>query len=252
MEERIITLTMLEDFRQQLINEERSPATIEKYLRDVQHFVCFTEGKMLSRQIILAYKAKLGEYYAVSSANSMLAAMNALLRYLGWEDLCIKQFKLQRQVYLPEEKELTRAEYERLVTTAHRQGNERLCLILQTICATGIRVSELPFITVEAAKAGEAIVRCKGKTRTVLLVKELFTGAMSLYAVKKSGVVMSADWHGKLCTVLLYGTMGIHIIWGSIPIVLSKLMMFVCILVMCFSGLLYWYRNFKQIKGYVA
>ena len=175
MEERIITLTMLEDFRQQLINEERSPATIEKYLRDVQHFVCFTEGKMLSRQIILAYKAKLGEYYAVSSANSMLAAMNALLRYLGWEDLCIKQFKLQRQVYLPEEKELTRAEYERLVTTAHRQGNERLCLILQTICATGIRVSELPFITVEAAKAGEAIVRCKGKTRTVLLVKELRT-----------------------------------------------------------------------------
>ena len=86
----------------------------------------------------------------------------------------------------------------------------------------------------------------------VLLVKELFTGAMSLYAVKKSGVVMGADWHGKLCTVLLYGTMGIHIIWGSIPIVLSKLMMFVCILVMCFSGLLYWYRNFKQIKGYVA
>ena len=86
----------------------------------------------------------------------------------------------------------------------------------------------------------------------VLMVKEVFTGTMSLYAVKKSGVVMSADWHGKLCTVLLYGTMGIHIIWGSIPIVLSKLMMFVCILVMCFSGLLYWYRNFKQIKGYVA
>lgn len=173
MEERFITHTMIENFRQYLIDEEKSFATIEKYLRDVQHFVCFTEGKMLSRQIILAYKAKLAEHYAISSANSMLAATNALLRYLGWDDLCLKQFKLQRQVYLPEEKELTREEYERLVATAHKQGNARLCLILQTICATGIRVSELPFITVEAAKHGEAIVRCKGKTRTVLLVKEL-------------------------------------------------------------------------------
>ena len=83
----------------------------------------------------------------------------------------------------------------------------------------------------------------------VLIVKEVFTGAMSLYAVKKSGVVQGADWHGKLCTVLLYGTMGVHILWGSIPLLLSKFMMLVCILVMCFSGLLYWYRNFKQIKG---
>ena len=173
MEERFINHAMLESFQHHLIDEERSPATIEKYLRDVQHFVCFTGGKMLSKQLMLAYKAELEAHYAVSSANSMLAAMNALLRYLGWDDLCVKQFKLQRQIYLPEERELTRAEYERLVATASKQGNERLCLILQTICATGIRVSELPFITVEAAKRGEAIVRCKGKTRTVLLVKEL-------------------------------------------------------------------------------
>lgn len=83
----------------------------------------------------------------------------------------------------------------------------------------------------------------------VLLVKEVFTGAMSLYAVKKSGVVQGADWHGKLCTVLLYGTMGVHILWGSIPVILSKLMMLLCMFVMCLSGLLYWYRNFKQIKG---
>lgn len=83
----------------------------------------------------------------------------------------------------------------------------------------------------------------------LLMFKEIFTGAMSLYAVKKSGVVQGADWHGKLCTVLLYGTMGVHILWGSIPVLLSKLMMLVCMLVMCFSGLLYWYRNFKQIKG---
>ena len=86
----------------------------------------------------------------------------------------------------------------------------------------------------------------------VLMVKEVFTGTMSLYAVKKSGVVHGADWHGKLCTVLLYGVMGLHIIWGEIPVILSELLMLLCILVMCFSGLLYWYRNFKQIKGYEA
>ena len=175
MEERFITPTLLEDFNAYLIDQERSPATIEKYMRDIQHFAHFTARKALSRQIMLAYKADVSEKYAVASANSMLAAVNSLLRFVGWGDLCLKQFKLQRQVYTPEEKELTRAEYERLVATAHNRGNERLCLILQTICATGIRVSELPFITVEAAYLGEAVVRCKGKTRTVLLVKELRT-----------------------------------------------------------------------------
>ena len=84
----------------------------------------------------------------------------------------------------------------------------------------------------------------------LLMVKEVFTGVMSLYAVKKSGVVYGADWHGKLCTILLYTAMGLHLVWPTIPPMLSKLMMFVCMLVMCFSGLMYWYRNFKQIKGY--
>lgn len=84
----------------------------------------------------------------------------------------------------------------------------------------------------------------------VLMVKELFTGIMSLYAVKKSGEVKGADWHGKLCTVLLYGTMGLHMLWSSIPMLLSKILMLLCLAVMCLSGILYWYRNFKQIKGY--
>jgi len=84
----------------------------------------------------------------------------------------------------------------------------------------------------------------------VLMVKELFTGIMSLYAVKKSGQVKGADWHGKLCTVLLYGTMGLHMLWSSIPMLLSKILMLVCLAVMCLSGILYWYRNYKQIKGY--
>lgn len=84
----------------------------------------------------------------------------------------------------------------------------------------------------------------------VLMVKELFTGIMSLYAVKKSGQVKGADWHGKLCTVLLYGTMGLHMLWSTIPLLLSKLLMLLCLAVMCLSGILYWYRNYKQIKGY--
>ena len=84
----------------------------------------------------------------------------------------------------------------------------------------------------------------------ILVVKETFTGAMSLYAVKKSGEVKGADWHGKLCTVFLYGAMGLHMLWGDIPVFLSKLLMALCVAVMCLSGILYWYRNFKQIKGY--
>ena len=184
MNDRFITQVVLEKFRSHLIDQERSDATISKYMRDIQRFAQRAAGTTLNKQLILTYKAELGERYAVASANSMLAAVNALLRYLGWHDLCVKQFKLQRQIYTPEEKELTRTEYECLVTTARRAGNERLSLILQTICATGIRVSELPFITVEAVKCGEAIVRCKGKTRTVLLVQEL-RGMLLQYAVKR-------------------------------------------------------------------
>ena len=85
----------------------------------------------------------------------------------------------------------------------------------------------------------------------ILMVKELFSGIMSLYAVKKSGQVKGADWHGKLCTVLLYGALGLHILWSGIPIRLSKALMGLCVAVMCLSGVLYWYRHYKQIKGYL-
>lgn len=103
----------------------------------------------------------------------MLASLNGLFSFLGWEDCRVKSVKLQRQIYCPEEQELTKAEYIRLVHTAKQKGNERLNLILQTICGTGIRVSELQYITVEAVKNGEATVSLKGKTRSVFLVKEL-------------------------------------------------------------------------------
>ena len=103
----------------------------------------------------------------------MLASINSLFAFLGWHDLKVKSLKLQQQVFCPEEKELTKAEYARLCRTAERKHNERLNLILQTICGTGIRVSELQYITVEAVKQGEAVVNCKAKTRSVFIVKEL-------------------------------------------------------------------------------
>ena len=169
-----------------LIENEKSPATIEKYLRDIRYFANYAANRPVTKQTVMAYKAGLAATYATASANSMLAALNALLRFMGWLDLCIKQFKVQRQAYVPEEKELSKAEYERLVDAAKRKGNERLYLMIQTICATGIRVSELPSITVEALQHGEAIVRCKGKTRSVLIVQEL--RALLTRYVKKQAI----------------------------------------------------------------
>ena len=103
----------------------------------------------------------------------MLASINSLFSFLGWAELKVKSIKLQRQIYCPEEKELTKAEYMRLVSTAKQKGNERLNLLIQTMCGTGIRVSELQYITVEAVKCGEAVVSLKGKTRSVFIVREL-------------------------------------------------------------------------------
>ena len=122
---------------------------------------------------MIAYKNHLQENYAVRSVNSMLASINSLFAFLNWFDLRVKSLKLQQQVFCSEEKELTRTEYKRLCQAAKQKKNERLNLIIQTICATGIRVSELEYITIEAAKCGEAIVNCKAKTRSVFIVKEL-------------------------------------------------------------------------------
>lgn len=172
MKGRQITATEIARFKEHLILEERSAATIQKYIRDVKVFAAYANGAV-TKEIVIAYKKRLQERYAVRSVNSMLASINSLFTFHGWHDLKVKALKLQQQIYCPEEKELTKAEYACLCRTAQRRHNERLNLILQTICGTGIRVSELRFITVEAAKCGEAVVRCKGKTRTVFIVREL-------------------------------------------------------------------------------
>lgn len=173
MKGRIITAKTIAEFKEHLILEERSEITIEKYIRDVKAFSAYTQNTVVTKETVISYKKHLQETYAVRSVNSMLASINSLFAFLCWHDLKVKSLKLQQQVFCPEEKELTKAEYARLCRTAERKHNKRLNLILQTICGTGIRVSELQFITVEAVKQGEAIVNCKAKTRSVFIVKEL-------------------------------------------------------------------------------
>ena len=174
MEGRIISKETIERFYQHLMNEEKSANTMEKYIRDAKAFMCFADGVEITKELVIGYKQKLiSDGYAVRSVNSILASVNSLFVFLGWYDCKVKSLKLQREIYCSEEKELTKAEYLRLVNTAKEKKNERLSLILQTICGTGIRVSELQFITVEAAKRGYAKVNCKGKSRTVIIVNSL-------------------------------------------------------------------------------
>lgn len=173
MKGRFITAKTVAEFKEHLILEERSEITVEKYIRDVKAFAAYAENNEITKETVIAYKKYLQESYAVRSVNSMLASINSLFAFLGWHDLKVKSLKLQQQVFCPEEKELSKAEYTRLCRTAERNHNERLNLILQTICGTGIRVSELQYITVEAVKHGEAVVNCKAKTRSVFIVKEL-------------------------------------------------------------------------------
>ena len=174
MKRRILAGNVIQRFEHFLRKEEKSKNTIEKYVRDVRAFAAEQNGAEITKEAVIAYKNKLlSENYAVCSINSMLASLNSLFAFLGWVDCKVKSIKLQRQIFCSEEKELTKEEYMRLVNTAKQKGNERLNLILQTICGTGIRVSELQYITVDAVKNGEAIVSLKGKTRSVFIVKDL-------------------------------------------------------------------------------
>lgn len=173
MKGHFLTRKEIERFRNYLREEEKSENTLEKYIRDVTAFSAFCDG-MITKDTVIAYKQSLIDGgYAVRSINSMLASINSLFSFLGWYELRVKSLKVQQQVFCPEEKELTKAEYERLCRTAERKQNQRLCLILQTICGTGIRVSELQFITVETVCKGEATVSLKGKTRSIFIVRDL-------------------------------------------------------------------------------
>ena len=161
-------------FRRQLQKEERGCGTVEKYLRDVRAFAAWLGERPVTRETTAAWRdALLREGYAPATINSMLAAVNHFFRFMGWEDCRVKALRLQRRMFRPAEQELSREEYGRLVAAAREQGRERLGLLLETICATGIRVSEVAYITVEAAEKGRTDVSLKGKIRTILLPNQL-------------------------------------------------------------------------------
>lgn len=191
---RILTSEKIKDFHAYLLQEEKSKATTEKYLRDINTFMQWkTQSciKGIDKVTVLSYKDYLCEHYAVSSVNSMLSSLNSFFDFCEWYELKVKALKLQRKIFSSSEKELTRAEYTRLLRAAKDKNNQRLYLLLQTICSTGIRVSELRFITVQSLCRGYAEISCKGKRRTVFLPDELCR-MLKLYAQSqniKSGSV---------------------------------------------------------------
>ncbi len=178
-----ITNEQIRSFALHLHEDEKSEATVEKYIRDVSAFSSFLRERELTKQEVIEYKKQISENYAPASVNSMLVSINSFLDFIGFHDFRVKLLKIQRQMFVSEKKELTAAEYRRLLKAA--QGT-RLALVIQTICETGIRVSELEFITVDAVECGRAVVDCKNKTRVILIPTAL--RKILLQYIKKTGV----------------------------------------------------------------
>ena len=172
--ERQITPERLLSFARQLRREERAPGTVENYLHHVRAFSAWLGDRAVTQDRAAAWKEDLLERgYHPATVNAMAAAVNKFLVCCGWEDCRIKSLRLQRRLFRAEGRELTRAEYNRLVTAARESGKERLELLMEAVCATGIRVSEVKYLTVEAARAGRTEVSLKGKVRTILLPGKL-------------------------------------------------------------------------------
>lgn len=173
MEPRKITEETLAAFARQLGEEERSPATLEKYLREVRQFAAFLGGREVTRDLAAAWREELSARQSPATVNGKLTALDRLLAFLGWEDCRVKHLRVQRQLFRDSARELSREEYARLVETARRLGRGRLSLLMETICATGIRVSEVRYITAEAVREGRTEIALKGKIRTILLPGKL-------------------------------------------------------------------------------
>ena len=168
-----ITKELIKKFRRYLIEEEKAAATVEKYIRDINVFADWLGEKDLDKETVLTYKENLIKNYAPASVNSVLSSLNSFFTFNEWYNLRVKNLKIQRQIFANKDNELNKEEYERLLTAAKSKGNEQLYFLMQTICATGIRVSELRYVTVESLKAQKAQINLKGKMRVVLLPKEL-------------------------------------------------------------------------------
>lgn len=184
-----LSTEQINKFVNYLCREEKSVATQEKYLRDVQAFYVYANGSELTKELVIAWKKQLVEDgYAVQSVNSMLASVNSLLDFLSLSNCKVKNIRTQRQTYCTEDKELTKVEYLRLLAASKK--NEKLNLVLQTICGTGIRVSELRYFTVEAVRHGEIAVNCKSKTRMILVPGKLKN--ILLNYAKRRGIAAGA------------------------------------------------------------
>lgn len=170
---KIITKELIQNYRKYLFEEEKAQATIEKYLRDITGFMQWLCGRSVEKTVIMEYKQVLLERYAPKSVNSMLSSLNNFFSFNEWFTCKTKAVKIQKQIFAEQDKELTKAEYERLLAAAKKKGNDRLYYLMQTICATGIRISELRFISIAAVRTGRAEINCKGKLRTVFLPKTL-------------------------------------------------------------------------------
>lgn len=183
--ERNISMEQLVAFRQYLKEDERELSTIEKYLRDMQAFADWLKEQPVTKDQVVCWKEHLIKNGCQPvTVNGKISALNKFFSFLGWEDCRVKYLKIQRRMFRSTEKELTRDDYTKLVETASRSGRERLALLIETICATGIRVSEVKYITVEAAAAGRADIALKGKIRTILLPGKLCRKLLK-YARKK-------------------------------------------------------------------
>lgn len=170
---RTLTAARIKRYLSHLREQERSPATIQKYAHDLKALSRWLMGEPATKAALLEWKQRLSEFYAPATVNAMLTAVNGFFRFLGWKELPMKLLRLQKNLFLEESRELTRQEYVRLVSAARCRGDEQLALVIQTICATGIRVSELRFITVEALQRGRAGISNKGKRRVVFLPEKL-------------------------------------------------------------------------------
>ncbi len=193
---RQLTNELIVKFKTHLIQEEKAPATLEKYIRDIFHFKCWLDGRGVEKSVVLEYKQMLIEAYAPASVNSVLSSLNSFFLFYEWFDCRVKTLKIQRQIFSSANKELTKEDYGRLLKAAQQKKNQRLFLLMQTICATGIRVSELRHITAEAVCTGEANIRCKGKQRKVWLPKQLcnmLKGYMKEQNIKSGSVFISRN-----------------------------------------------------------
>lgn len=173
MDNRKITADLLRRYVLHLREEERADSTIEKYVRDLEALGRHLAGRPVTKAALIGWKEELTQRHAPATVNSMIAAVNGFLRFMGWRECAVKLLNIQKSLFCDESRELTRSEYTRLVRAAEQDGNQRLSLVLQTICATGIRVSELRFITVEAVGTGRTEITNKGKRRTVFLPDKL-------------------------------------------------------------------------------